>query len=316
MSNDSNDSGQDRIIDDGPGMGVDDFKRKPVGDHVFETTLTVDQSKRILRATRRHDVNFRRMTSGAKLEGLIEVMRKDGWVWTDADPIRLHLDVASAEVVCTDGQHRLYAAARARRTLRTLVLWGEMWRAGVHVDRNRTRTVAQYLQHEHGLKSAPVYAAATRYHLAREVAVQLKMSAAYARNYLDDDMVIAFILKHLDALRWVTNHGHSGGALGFSTTGYHVMLLELYLIRADVAADFHADLLNHELPAHDPLAQLRRSVGRRYNDTGVRMSTAYTVANLVKAHNIRSSGDTLSKWVNVTSDEIVFPAGFKLEDQQ
>lgn len=305
----------DRSIGDGPGIGVDQFKRKPLRDDVFETSLSVDQCKAILRATRRHDVNFRVMNVGAKLQTLIEVMRKDRWVWTDADPIRLHLHVESGEVVCSDGQHRLLAAARARRTLHTLVLWGDTWRAGVHVDRNMPRRVAQYLRHDHGIGSANVYVSAARFHLARVIANTDKLAVNYARNTIDDETVIDFVLTNLDALQWATNHGNAGASRGFSMTGYMVFLFELQTISTDLAEQFHVDFLNMDLSTTDPLAQLRRSVGRRYNDTGIRSSVAYTITNLVKAHDMRSAGDTVTKWVSASNDEAALPAGFRINGE-
>jgi len=307
--------GQLDLFGDGPGIGVDQFKRKPVGDNVWETTLTIEQSKAILRATRRHDVNFRVMGTGPKQQGLIEAMRKDHWVWTDADPIRLHLHVESGEVVCTDGQHRLLAAVRARRQLHTLVLWGDGWRAGVHVDRNRPRNVGQFLQHEHGITSASVYVAAARRHLARVLAATSNLATTYAGNMIDDETLIDFVLTNRDQMLWAINRGSSGAARGFSMTGYTVFLVELQSVSADIADQFHNDLINNELPTTDPLAQLRRSVARRYNDTGVRSSIEYTLANLVKAHNLRSAGDTLTKWVSASTNDVVFPAGYRFNGE-
>lgn len=308
----SNGNGNDEDV---PGIGIDGLKRRPV-DSLFETSLSVAQCRAILAATRRHEVNFRPMMKGGTVELLVETMKRDLWVWTDSDPIRLHLDVPSGEVVCTDGQHRLYAAVRARRVLHTLVLWGDKWKAGVHVDRNKTRNVAQYLQHEHGIGSASVYASVTRMHLARVAAVSEGLSYNYSRNRgTNDETVIDFVVKNRERLQWAISHGAAASKRGFSMSGYAVMLYELATISDDLATQFHDDMLNDDLDPQDPLAALRRAVGRRYNDTGIRSSVAFTVNNLVKAHNLRSAGDTVSRWVNVQSDEVVLPAGFKLNEQ-
>lgn len=317
MSNNDNGSNgaPDRIIGDGPGIGVDQFKRKAVGDNVFESTLTIEQCKAIIRATRRHDVNFRMMGTGPKVQGLIEVMRKDRWVWTDADPIRLHLHVESGEVVCTDGQHRLFAAVRARRQLRTLVLWGDGWRAGVHVDRNMPRRVSQYLQHDYGITSASVYVAAARRHLARVLAATDNLATNYSANMIDDETLIDFVVTNREQMHWAINRGSTGAQRGLSMTGYTVFLVELQTVSGDMAEQFHNDLINTELPTTDPLAQLRRTVARRYNDTGIRSSVEYTLANLVKAHNLRSAGDTLTKWVSAPNNDVVFPAGFRINGE-
>lgn len=311
-----NDHGNGNGFGDGPGLGVDELKRKPVGDSVFETSLTTAQCQRILRATARHDINFRPLARGAKEMMLVQAMRHDLWVWTDADPIRLHLHVESGEVVCSDGQHRLAAAVAARRTLRCLVLWGDQWRAGVHVDRNKMRTVAQFLQHEHGIGSASVYAALTRQHLGRLIAHESGLAMTYARNTMDDATVIDFVLKEYDRLHWAINRGAAGSGRGFSMTGYAVVLYELETISDDVATQFHDDFLNNDLSPTDPLAQLRRSVGRKYNDTGIRSTVGYTINNMVKAHNQRSANEEVTRWVNAPSDDVVFPAGFRIDGQR
>ena len=86
-------------------------------------------------------------------------------------------------------------------------------------------------------------------------------------------------------------------------------------VSADIADQFHTDMLNNDLTPTDPLAALRRSVGREYNDTGIRSSIDYTLANLVKAHNLRSAGDTVSKWVSAPNNDVVFPAGYRLNGE-
>lgn len=300
------------MADDGPGLGVDELKRKEVGNNVFETSLSIDQCKRILRATKRRDINFRRQEDGGRTLRLVESMKLDRWVWTDADPIRLHLDVGSGEVVCSDGQHRLYAAVVARRVLRTLVLWGDTWKAGVHVDTNKVRNIAQFLAHEHGLQSATVYVAMARLHLARLMAVEQNLGLGYCRAVVTEEAIIDFILANKNGMLWAINRGAIGAGYGLSMTGYAVFLFELYSgINERIAEEFHTDLMNKDLPMSDPLAQLRRSAGRRYNDTGIRATVGYTINNLVKAHALRSAGETQAKWVNVNSDDVVLPAGFK-----
>lgn len=311
MAINGNGNGNDR-----PGVGVDELKRKEVSSFVFETTLSVDQCKRILDATAKHDVNFRVVEEGGKSLTLVESMRKDRWVWTDADPIRLHLHVESGEIVCSDGQHRLASAVKARRVLRTLVLWGDAWKAGMHVDRNKNRNVAQFLRHEHGFAAATVYVAASRLHLGRLLAYQENFMMNYARMLIDDESIVQFVLDQKEPLLWAINRGSGGSSKGFSTTGYHVFLYELQVTSPAVAEQFHADMANLDLDPLDPLAQLRRSVGRRYNDTGIRANVGYTLNNLVKAHNMRSANEQTSKWVNVQSDQVMLPAGFRIDGKR
>jgi hypothetical protein len=300
-----------KITDDEPGLGVDELKRKDVKDNVFETTLNVEQCRRIVAATRRHDINFRQISDSAKLQLLVETMRKDQWAWTDADPIRLHLHVPSGEVVCSDGQHRLFAAANARRTLRTLVLWGDDWKAGVHVDRNRVRNVSQFLQHEHGLGSATVYVAAARFHLGRLISANNKLAINYSRSIVDDEAIIELILKNTETIRWGINRAGNFSNRGFSFTGAHVFLFELQQIRQEIADQFYEDFMNNDLDNTDPLAQLRRATNRRYSDTQIRLGAEPSINNLVKAYNMRAAGESVSKWHNATNTDVTFPAGFK-----
>lgn len=305
-----------KSIKDDVGLGVDDLDRKDVSGNVWETTLSAQQCKRILSATGKHAVNFRQLADSAKTALLVESMKKGQWVWTDADPVRLHLHVESGEVVCSDGQHRLYAAANSGQGLRTLVLWGDAWKAGVHVDRNRNRNVAQFLQHEHGLGSASVFVAAARFHLARIASVENDLALNYSRNLVDDEAIIDTVLKDVEVLRWGINRAGQFSERGFSFTGAHVFLYELQMIRQEVAEWFYNDFLNAELDPMDPLAQLRRSTARRYDDTGVRGNAAFTLGNLVKAHNMRSGGEQVSKWHNANTTEVVFPAGFKINGKR
>jgi hypothetical protein len=299
-----------------PALTLDELKRVDVAPNIFETTLNIEQCRRILRATERHDANFRKVakSNDPKLRVLVEAMKKDRWVWTDADPIRLHL--LNGEIVCSDGQHRLTAALEARRVLHTLVMWGDDWIAGVHVDRNRGRNVSQYLAHDHGVKSTTLIVAAARLHLARCYGYENGQTANYSRVMLEDEDVIEFVLKHHDALLWASGRGGVAGGRGFSTTGYHVMLFELSTIRQEIAEQFHNDLIDPNLDATDALNQLRRAMARRYGDTGLRATANFTLGNMVKAHNMRSVGEHPLKWVMVRTDDITFPAGFTVNGQR
>jgi hypothetical protein len=292
-------------------LTVDDLKRKELRD-VFEVTLTPEQCRRILDAS--IDVNFRALAdNSATTRQLTETMKRGHWQWTDADPLRLHLNDAGA-VVCTDGQHRLWAATQARKNLRAVVLWGKEFAAGIHVDRNKPRNIAQYLNYEHGLKSAPVYVALMRFHLSRVVGAQNNLSADYVRVLVDDEDIINNIVDNIDGLKWVVARHGNGGTRGFNVTAYGVLLWELFQINPATADEFNLAMVATDLEGTDPLAQLRRVVGRRYQETNLRAHREYTMSNLVKAHNMRQTGQQVTKWVTAVGDDIVFPAGFKLPE--
>lgn len=297
------------------GLDPADLKITDVSATVFETTLSVEQCRSILRHSGVADSNFRKLREDVKLKVLVDAMRSGRWRWTDADPIRLHVDPDSGSIVATDGQHRLHAAVTARRVLRTLVLFGDDWKAGVHVDRNRVRNVAQYLEHDYGISSPAIYVALARFHMARVLSYATnRTSVNNTAHELADEEIIDFIVNHQEQIRSANSRAGTGGSRGFNNTAYGVFLYELGTISPETADQFHEDMKRTDLPPGDPLNQLRRVVMRRYQETGLRAHRDYSLSNLVKAHNMRVTGQEITRWPNAPLDEVVFPAGFKLPD--
>lgn len=286
----------------------DVLKKKPV--EIYDITFSPEEAKRIVNASIAADVNFRKLTEDKRFLGLVDAMKRGQWNWTDADPIRLHIHPDSGELVASDGQHRLRAAAVARRKLRSLVIFGEEYKSGLHLDRNKSRNAAQYLSHEYGIKGAAPYIAVARFHLARMRAFENKTTASYEAHAIDDESLIAFVIQHQQELTWSIARGQTGGARGFHVTAYGTFLYELLQISHDAASRFHEDMKDQHLDDLDPLAQLRKAVQRRSQETGKRMHREYTISNLAKAYVQRETGQTLTMWKNSSSDDVEFPAGF------
>jgi hypothetical protein len=291
-------------------LTFDSLKTKEVSG-VYEVSIAPEQARRIARATMTTATNFRKLNDDQRMIQMIDAMKRDEWRWTDADPIRLHIHEQTGEIVASDGQHRLMAAAQARRRLRTLVLWGPEWIGGVHVDRNKPRSVAQFLTHEHDISNAAALVAMSRFELSRIIAYHRKTKTEFQRLTIRDEQLVAFTLTNLDALAWSLNRYHAASDRGFNSIGYAVALFEFRAVSHDMTQRFHDDMTDNELDPTDPLMALRKSVGSRYNATGRRVSRDWTMNNLVKAWNMRAGQQTVGNWRNA-GDEILFPLGFKI----
>jgi uncharacterized protein YfiM (DUF2279 family) len=66
-----------------------------------------------------------------------------------------------------------------------------------------------------------------------------------------------------------------------------------------------------KLDSLDPLAQLRKMIGRRHAETGLKLHRDPTIANLVHCWNERAQGRTLTQW-KMVGDSVGFPAGYKV----
>lgn len=289
----------------------DDLRKKELSG-VYDMTLTPEQCRRIVRNTVVNQTNFRALVEDHRLRVLVDSMKRGYWVWTDADPLRLHVDDDTGEIVASDGQHRLMAAAEARRVLRSIVLWGKEFQAGVHVDRNKVRTIAQYLKHDHGLKNPAANVSAMRFHLARVLGYHDRLTAGYAASLIPDEPIIEQILKNQNELQWSLGKASTGGARGFNTIAYTTFMYEVLQISPEAASKFHDDMKDPGLDALDPLTQLRKAVSAKHADTGRHVHRDYTIANLVKAYNQREHGQTMTRWINAGSDEVWFPVGYKV----
>lgn len=288
-------------------LTFDSLKKQQVSG-LYEMTIQPEQARRIARATITTDTNFRHLSDDQRLAMMVDQMKRGEWIWTDADPIRLHVHETSGEIVASDGQHRLQAAAQARRVLRTLVLFGPEWISGLHVDRNRPRNVAQYLAHERGIKNPTALVALVRTHLSRLMAYERNTTSNYQRQAVTDEMIIEHVHKNQEELMHALNRYSVGSSRGFNSLAYACALYEFRQIDHEMADQFHRDMQESELEPTDPLMALRRQVASRFNATGKRANREYSLDNLVKAWNLRAGSQTVTAWRNA-SDDVFLPFG-------
>lgn len=292
----------------------DDLKTRDLSG-AYEITITPEQARRIVRATQLTDANFRHLTDDRRLSMMVDQMKRGEWIWTDADPLRLHIHEQTGEIVASDGQHRLQAAAQSRRVLRSVVLFGPPWISGLHVDRNRPRNVAQYLQHDYGLKNPTAVVALVRSHLSRLLAYYTKTTPSYQRQSVTDESIIAHTADNLEELTHALNRYAVGASRGFNSVAYANALYEFRMVDHEMADQFHEDMKDPDLDPVDPLMALRRQVATKFNATGKRAHREFSIDNLVKAWNLRAGNQTVTAWRNA-SDDVFFPLGFKIPPRE
>jgi hypothetical protein len=284
-------------------------KTHEIHEHVFSP----EQARRIYNNTTDSGYNFRTAKGGSNtVAHLQDAMLNGEWVWQEANPIRLSDDWST----CSDGIHRLIACAQAGVPLRSLVLVGDQWRAGVNSDRGRSRTLAQYFAH-HQITNPTVKAAITRSHLARIRAVERGTSQAFASGVLVHDAeMIEFASKYAADLDWVASRVHAAQSRGANGTGYGVFLLEGVFTDAELVADFHETYIGPSADNEvDPIIAMRQFASRRYDATGKRLTQDPTIKAMVKCWDLRLRGESLKMWKQPTHDDIRFPAGFPVPER-
>lgn len=291
-------------------VNTDHFHRKGVAVYdLCEHVFAPEEAKRIINTTEAaKGYNFRSpgLYGNGQVNRLGAAMRAGAWMWSDANPIRLSTDWS----LCSDGLHRLSACVQTGIPLRSLVLVGDRWRAGVGTDKGRTRTLAQFFASEN-IKHSAVKAAIVRQHVSRSVAIRDDISVHHAANVaVNDSEMIGFVDVHDERLNWVCSRTPPAASRGFNGTGYGVFLLEASFIDEDMASEFHEALVGEPDGEDDPLFRLRTFALSRFNKTGKRMASRPTTDAFVKCWDIRLVGDRLKMWKQPTWDSVRFPAGF------
>jgi hypothetical protein len=276
---------------------------------IYEHTFTPEEARGIVEATNPAGYNFRTVDSNLRaVKHLADSMKNGEWRWQEANPIRLSDDWSKA----SDGLHRLTACAMSGVPLRSLVLVGDQWRAGVNSDRGRARTLAQYFTFA-GIPNATVKAAVTRAHVARVKAYQHGVTNSYANTvFVHDGELIEFAEKNDDDLSWIAGRSGLANAKGMNGTGYGTFLLEALAVDREMAADFHETFVGEVTSdtESDPIVRFRQFATRRYDSTGKRMTLEPTIRGMVKCWDLRERGEALRMWKQPTHDDVRFPAGY------
>jgi hypothetical protein len=274
---------------------------------IIEHLFTPEQARSIYDATIAANANFRHVTTkSAGVAEYSDAMRNGLWEWTHANPIRLNDDWT----LCSEGLHRLLACAVTGIPLRSLVLVGSQWDAGINTDRGKTRTLAQFLTHG-GYTSTTAKAAILRAHVSRVLAVQRNLTVSYASTTLvHDQMLIDFVKSNHDALHWAAVKTSVAGHRGMNGTGYGVFLFEASQVDHEMAAEFHSDFISDSLDENDPLRRMRAFHSARAEKTNKRLSTTPTINALVRCWDLRLTGDQLKVWKQPGWDDVRFPSGF------
>jgi hypothetical protein len=263
-------------------------------------TFTPDEARRI------YDATVAAGTNNPRSRQYANALTAGQWRWHEADPIRLSSD----GTLCSNGVHRLLACAQSGVPLQSLVLYGDEWRGGLHTDRGMGRTVTQYAAHA-GIANASQKVALVNGHLSRLAAVREGVTAPYARTvFLQDGDTIEYIEKNDDALGRMCARSGTAAVRGFNRTGYAVFMWQCHMIDDELADDYHADFVNHDSDAADPLTVLRRWASVRLERTARHLSQTATIDNLIKAWNHRMNGDTLTLWRPAAWTDVRFPAGW------
>jgi hypothetical protein len=234
-------------------------------------------------------------------------MKAGVWVWHEAGPIRLD----STGQLCSDGMHRLLACAVSGIPLRTFVLVGDQFAAGLNTDKGRHRTLGQYLAHL-GWQNSNVIASSGRYlHGRLHAADRGLTSTSYTTDVSPDPCVIDLVDKYAEAFRYSASHSHMAPHRGINLTAAVAFLTTLYLVDPLIAESFHQDSANvTQLPVDDPLAVMLARAGRDRNAGNRAWTPDQTWAGLVYAYNKSEAGETLRIWRAPRQEVNQWPVGF------
>jgi hypothetical protein len=271
-------------------------------------TFGPEEARAIYAATVGADYNFRKSGSGQRVtQRYIDLMRQGEWRWHDAAPIRLSSD----RRLCSDGLHRLLACAITGIPLRSFVIVGDEYAAGVHTDRGQWRTTAQVLASK-GLTQVAHRAALSTSHLARLIADAYGISVGHAAaTRVHPEAVIEHAEKHADLVHWCVNRVRPASQRGFNSTGYGVFLFECSTIDAEMTELFHQTFTGSTDNENDPILRLRLYQWRRFEPTGRRMSLSQTLDSFVKCWNLSLEGEQVKLWKPPLYETVRFPDGYK-----
>lgn len=272
----------------------------------FEAIIQPEQARRIAKLTDEQMANFRKSSaSKSSVQGYAEAMRNGTYEWRDAHPIRLSSDLTA----CSDGLSRLTACAISDVPLRTLVLVGDEWAAGWHTDRGAARTLSQMLAYLK-IANSSLVAAIAREHVARVAAAERGVGLHHARTVLTNQSdYISFVEQHRSVLQWVASRAKSASKEYMIDSGYGVVLLELALADDDLAAELHCLMTDDLSESLCPFTQLRLFTRRHGSKSSRSFKQQWTINNIIKAWNQRSTGESLKMWKPALWDDVRWPLG-------
>lgn len=277
---------------------------------IYEHTFSPEQARSIRANTGGY--NFRQAESAqTHVQELADAMKSGNWEWERANPIRLSDDWSR----CSDGLHRLTACAVSGIPLRSLVLVGEEWRAGIESDRGKTRTLAQFLAAEE-IKYASTKSSISKLHVARLYAHERNVGWKHASKVLVHDQELINLIKvREEEFDWACSRATVATNKGLNSTGYGVFLFEAQEIDRDLAAEFHADFIAPLDNETDPLGRLRVTALRQFGKTGERLKSEATLNAFVKCWDLRARGESLKVWKHPMWSEVRFPNGYEASDR-
>lgn len=272
----------------------------------FHTVIQPEQAKLIAKLTDEQMANFRKCDSSmTRVQAYAEAMRNGTYEWRDAHPIRLSSDL----LTCSDGLSRLTACAVSGVPLQTLVLIGDEWTAGLHTDRGSARTLAQIVAYLK-VPNASSVAAIVREHTARVAAFERGVGLHHARNVLtNEDDYIGFLEQHRSVLESVASRAKCAFERNMTSSGYGVVLLQLALADSDLADELHSLMADDPTEALCPFTQLRAFAMRHSTSSSKRFNQQWTINNVIKAWNQRSTGESLKMWKPALWDDVRWPLG-------
>jgi hypothetical protein len=271
--------------------------------------FTSDEARGIVKATLASRANFRspyQKNGGPDYTTLryAQAMRDGDWRWQDAGPIRMSTGT------CTDGLHRLAACAISQVPLRSMVLEGEDWEAGAHVDEHKPRTLGQLFV-AHGITDGITKSTLCRHFLARTIAAERGCTSEHAKMiYVSRTMCLQCERVYRAEIEQVTKCRVTGTKANINAAGYILFLLEIAVISMARAVEFDAAVRHRDLEPRDPLYHMLKFASEQRLHLGHVKPMVWTINNLIKAWNQREDGVLLQMWKQATWTDLRFADGF------
>jgi hypothetical protein len=157
-----------------------------------------------------------------------------------------------------DGQHRLMAIVKAQRTVRMMVTYNLPAEIEGHemttmdaIDRGRTRTVADQLKIQHGLKDAPLIT-----HITQSLAA---LCFGERTRRLSVSQTLMIYREFAEEITWLIEHRSRSYGLRMKgvTAGFAFAMAALRGVSDDMLRDYYHDLIyGKEIDGRRPLALL------------------------------------------------------------
>jgi len=194
----------------------------------------------------------------------------------------------STDGLLNDGQHRCWAVAESGVTVRTLITFGVARDSRMTLDQGKSRSTADYLSMEAGVKYAAAVTAAARVLLVRRLGYSTDLGSKAGVTRLAIRAEYWANQKALDAAAYFVCCRHSGlRVLG----GNAVAIAGLVLARKESANadDFISKFIRgNDLPEGDPILTLRT----RFANT-TRLPQVTKLSMLMRAFDAWMEGRTM-----------------------